>query len=172
MDGGRLGVADCSYDMKRTRTIKGRQTKMWTLEGGGRNKKRTWSLRYRIVEPGHEAHQRIAWPHAAHGEHLLTTRAMRMGGVWSRTSLHASPLSEVRAHCGVVLVGECAPPPSIGLYDYCTSVRTFAHVETWEPLALYRCNDDEEIGDDVEWSWKFDSAQRRWKLVVHTVSIS
>ncbi|CAL5005570.1 unnamed protein product [Urochloa decumbens] len=164
---GRLGLAVCSYEMKRTRTVKGCQTKVWMLEGGGKTKK-TWALRYRIVEPGWEEplHQ-IAWPYAVHGEHILTTRNKR--GCES-VSLHASPMSEARAHCGVVRTEKCAPPPSVGLYDNCRSVRTFAHVETREPLALYRCNDDDDdkIGDDgVEWSWKFDSEQGRWKLMLH-----
>ncbi|CAL5013191.1 unnamed protein product [Urochloa decumbens] len=164
---GRVGLAVCSYEMKRTRTLKGCQTKVWMLEGGGKNKK-TWALRYRIVEPGRDKpfHQ-IAWPHAVHGEHLLTTRNKRE---YELVSLHASPMSEVRAHCGVVRTDECAPPPSVGLYDNCRSVRTFAHVETREPLALYRCNDDDEdeVDDDVvEWTWKFDGEQGRWKLMLH-----
>ncbi|CAL4999500.1 unnamed protein product [Urochloa decumbens] len=139
---------------------------VWMLEGGGKNKK-TWALRYRIVEPGWEEplHQ-IAWPYAVHGEHILTTRNKRG---YESVSLHASPMSEARAHCGVVRTEKCAPPPSVGLYDNCCSVRTFAHVETREPLAVYRCNDDDDkIGDDVvEWSWNFDSEQGRWKLMLH-----
>ncbi|CAO2211341.1 unnamed protein product [Urochloa humidicola] len=163
---GRLGLAVCSNEMKRTRTLKGCQTKVWMLEGGGRDKKKTWALRYRIVEPGREKplHQ-IARPHAVHGEHLLTTRQNRG---YESVSLHASPMSEVRAHCGVVRTEECAPPPSVGMYDECHIVRTFAHVETREPLALYRCDEDEEIGDDVDWSWKFDSEQGRWKLMIRS----
>ncbi|CAO2169503.1 unnamed protein product [Urochloa humidicola] len=103
---GRLGLAVCSYEMKRARTLKGCQTKVWMLEGGGRNKKKTWALRYTIVEPGWDGplHQ-IAWSHAVHGEHVLTIRNKRGYEV---VSLHASPMSEVRAHCGVVRTEECA----------------------------------------------------------------
>ncbi|CAO2184071.1 unnamed protein product [Urochloa humidicola] len=167
---GRLGLAVCSYKMKRARTLKGHQTKVWMLEGGGRNKKKTWALRYRIVQPRWEwdkPHHQIAWPHAVHGEHLLTIR--NKSGYGELVSLHASPTSEVRVHCVVVRTEDCAPPPPlVGLYDNCRSVRTFAHVETREPLSLYRC-DDEEIGDDVEyWTWKFDSEQGRWKLMLHS----
>jgi hypothetical protein len=49
-------------------------------------------------------------------------------------SLHASPLSEVKNQCGVVRT-VCAPPP-INMYDSCRSLRTFAYMETLEPVAF------------------------------------
>jgi hypothetical protein len=130
---------------------------VWILEdGGGRNKKRTtWVLRYKIEAPRQEPLQGIAWPHVIHGEHVLTTRAR---GGDRRVSLHAHRLSEARTE---------RTPPSIGLYDDCRSLRTFAYVETTEPLALYGC-DGGDIGDDEEWSWIWtfdvDGREGRWRL--------
>ena len=125
------------------------------LEDGG-NKKGTWVLRYKIDEPGQEPLQGIAWPHVIHGEHVLTTRRARRGD--RRVSLHAHRLSEARSE---------RTPPSIGLYADCHSLRTFAYVETTEPLALYGC-DGGDIGDDEEWRWirmfDVDDMEPRWRL--------
>ncbi|RLN03276.1 hypothetical protein C2845_PM13G21100 [Panicum miliaceum] len=145
-------------------TLKGTRTEVWILEDeGGRNEKGTtpWVLRHTIVEPGQEQLQAIARPHFTHGEHILTT--MERGNRW--VSLHATHLSEARTHRGVVQI-EGTPPSTIGLYDDCNPNRlgTFAYFETTEPLALYRCDDDGDIGDDEEWSWKFDRWERQWKL--------
>ena len=122
--------------------------------GRRRNKKWKWALRYKIEEPLQE----IVWPHVVviHGEHVLTTRVTTGCGRW--VSLHAHRLSEARSE---------RTPPSIGLYADCHSLRTFAYVETTEPLALYGC-DGGDIGDDEEWRWirmfDVDDMESRWRL--------
>lgn len=132
---------------------------VWMLDGAGRNKKRrTWVLRYKVVEPGQELPQGIAWPHATHGEHVLTTRASVR---YDRVSLHACRLSEETTRGGVV---RTEGSPSIGLYDDCYDLQTFAYVETTEPLAIYGAS-DYDIGDNEMWDWRFDSREGRWKLM-------
>ncbi|KAF8646710.1 hypothetical protein HU200_065712 [Digitaria exilis] len=121
---------------------------IWVLDDRRRNKAGTtpWVLQNTIVEPGKDKpDQKIAWPHVTHGEHVLTTQECGKNLV----SLNAWPLSEGKTtttHHGGVVRLEQSPPPWIGAY-YCSGIRTFAYVETTEPLALYACYDG-EFGDE------------------------
>ncbi|CAO2191894.1 unnamed protein product [Urochloa humidicola] len=151
---GRLGIAVCSFELY------GSKTEVWVLEEGGRHTKRTWVLQCKIEERGHRPLQEIALPHATHGEHVLTTMARGRKSV----SLHVQCLSEARTHGGMVWMEERTPSPSIGQYDNCSGISTFAYVETKEPLALY-AYDDGEVGENDDWEWELDSRERRWKLV-------
>ncbi|KAF8750998.1 hypothetical protein HU200_012294 [Digitaria exilis] len=120
---------------------------VWMLDDGGRSTKNppAWVLRCKVVDPGLELPQGIALPHFIHGEHVLTTL-----GLYGQVSLHACRLNRKRTHGGVVLTEDSR---TICLYDGCHSLRTFAYVETTEPLALYGGNDC-DIGDCEGWDWR------------------
>ncbi|CAO2207119.1 unnamed protein product [Urochloa humidicola] len=153
---GRLGLAVCSYDQKEGKC----KSEVWMLEGeGGRQTKGTWVLQCKVEEPGRNPLlQQVASPHAIHGEHVLVTT----GATERLVSLHAHRLSEAKTHGGMVPM-KCTTSPWIGQY-YNNVIRTFAYVETKEPLALY-AYDDGEIGEDEDWNWVLDSREKRWKLV-------
>ncbi|CAL5005573.1 unnamed protein product [Urochloa decumbens] len=165
---GRLGYVVCSHDMKRARTLKGTKTEVWVLEDGGRDKKRSWVLLHTIAEPGSRAPQGIAWPHFIHGENVLTTQGD--GESWASLHAYSLNLSEPRMNRrGVVHQMESTPPPLICLY--CSSLQTFAYVETTEPLALYGCDDGSKVVDCEEWIWYYRRSRGRWELIRNCSSL-
>ncbi|CAO2202331.1 unnamed protein product [Urochloa humidicola] len=155
---GRLGFAVCSYDQKDSKC----KTEVWMLEAGGRHGMGNWVLRCKIEDPGRNPLQQVASPLAIHGEHVLVTTPVT--GRPSSLHLHAHSLSEAKTH-GAVVPMECTPSsPWISPYGNMDGIRTFAYVETKEPLALYAFVDG-KIGEDEEWSWVLDSSKTRWTLV-------
>ncbi|KAF8646716.1 hypothetical protein HU200_065718 [Digitaria exilis] len=159
---GRLVFALCFRETKQGRMLKGIHAKVWILDDGETSKNPPeWVLLCTVVDSGQELPQGIALPHVIHGEHILTTQARAGYEYDRRVSLHACHLSEARTLDGVVRM---EGSPSIGMYDACRSLQTFAYVETMEPLALYRGNGC-GIGDSEEWDWRFDGGERRWKLM-------
>ncbi|XP_052164997.1 F-box protein At3g07870-like [Oryza glaberrima] len=129
---GRLGVA-VSVSMA-TST----DTDVWVLEGGGGGGgERRWSRRYSVRVHGVE--QQLAWPHFAHGEHVLTTSTHCS----IRGFLYAHRLSDDgrrRLQCSAVRINERRPGKVVGSFGACyrRDLRTFAYVETTEPVSVFR----------------------------------
>ncbi|CAL4900538.1 unnamed protein product [Urochloa decumbens] len=129
---GKLGLAarrPCDGDMSKT--------EVWVLEGG-KEQEMAWVKRCTVLAGGAVTRQEIALPHAMHGEHVLTTY---MPGVLSgRQQLTLSahrPRDERKTRpCGVVRVDVPKPETVVGVFESC-GVRTFAYVETGEPLSFY-----------------------------------
>ncbi|CAL4999566.1 unnamed protein product [Urochloa decumbens] len=122
---GRLGLAVTAY-----RTEK---TELWVLGDDGRQR---WSKRYsvRVEGVGH----RLAAPHFAHGgEYVLTVQSEG----WEKRHLHSHRMrdagrrlltSEVRS----VRIEE--PGTAVASFKEPGCLRTFAYVETTEPLSVYK----------------------------------
>uniref|UniRef100_A0A0E0AX02 F-box domain-containing protein n=1 Tax=Oryza glumipatula TaxID=40148 RepID=A0A0E0AX02_9ORYZ len=127
---GRLGVA-VSVSMA-TST----DTDVWVLEGGGGGGgEGRWSRRYSVRVHGVE--QQLAWPHFAHGEHVLTTSTHCS----IRGFLYAHRLSDDgrrRLQCSVVRINERRSGKVVGSFGACyrRDLRTFAYVETTEPVSV------------------------------------
>ncbi|CAL4900539.1 unnamed protein product [Urochloa decumbens] len=146
--GRKLGLVVVSDAPDEFKTSK---TEVWVLEDG------TWVERYTVLADGwYRPPQKIALPHFAHGEHVLT---IYKPFTWTCASCELTleahrPRQERKMRtCGMVRVGAPRPETTVGVYDIWSDLRTFAYVETREPLLVYgekprRINDnwDEEFG--------------------------
>ncbi|CAM0885006.1 unnamed protein product [Alopecurus aequalis] len=112
---GRLGVVVGGGD----------SVTVWVLEDEG------WSRRYVVEARLWQTEQRLRWevtmPHFAHGDYVLTH-----GG--SGKSIDGSKMSQARG--GMVQIRCNEPPESVLCHRYHIH-RTFAYVETNEPLSIY-----------------------------------
>ncbi|CAN6328406.1 unnamed protein product [Urochloa humidicola] len=123
------------------------KTEVWVLEGG-KEEERAWAKRYTLLAHGVYPRQEIARPHVEHGEHVLTTceHALTASELWSgglrRLSLNACrPRDERKMRaCAMVRVGAPRAETVVGMYDGAKSLRTFAYVETREPVLVYADN--------------------------------
>uniref|UniRef100_A0A0D9X995 F-box domain-containing protein n=1 Tax=Leersia perrieri TaxID=77586 RepID=A0A0D9X995_9ORYZ len=97
------------------------KTEVWVLEGGAAGG-RKWSRQYSVQV--HGANRQMVWPHFAHGDHALTASTWR----------HA------RLQCREARINEKMPGKAAGKYKSRTydDIRTFAYVETNEPLNVYK----------------------------------
>lgn len=87
----------------------------------------------------HGVEQQLAWPHFAHGEHVLTTSTHCS----IRGFLYAHRLSDDgrrRLQCSAVRINERRPGKVVGSFGACyrRDLRTFAYVETTEPVSVFR----------------------------------
>ncbi|CAO2162900.1 unnamed protein product [Urochloa humidicola] len=74
---------------------------------------------------------RVAAPHFAHcGEYMLTVQSER----WDKKHLHAHKMRD--AGVWSVRIGE--PGTAVAYCKDASDVRTFAYVETTEPLSIYK----------------------------------
>ncbi|KAL6610034.1 hypothetical protein ACP70R_040003 [Stipagrostis hirtigluma subsp. patula] len=139
------------------------RTEVWVLEGG-REEERAWVKRYTLLAHGGRERQDIALPLVAHGEHVLTTSWC--SGWWkarASLSLHArKPRQERKLGRGVLRVGAPRLWTLVGEYES-LNLRTFAYVETREPVVVYGGHSFEngetsreellaDDGEDNEWS--------------------
>ncbi|CAN6337727.1 unnamed protein product [Urochloa humidicola] len=114
------------------------KTEVLELEGG-KGKERAWDKRYTVLAHGVYPRQEVARPHVVHGEHVLTTYEL-WGGL-RRLNLNAHHPRDERKmwSCAMVRVGAPRAETMVGMYDAC-SLRTFAYVETREPVFVYGDN--------------------------------
>ncbi|CAL5005521.1 unnamed protein product [Urochloa decumbens] len=123
---GRLGLAVTAYRMPADKT------ELWVLGDGTGGGAQGWSKRYSVRVEG----VRLAEPHFAHGgEYVLTVQG------WEKSHLHAHRMrdagrkllsSEVRS----VRIEE--PGTALASFKEPGCLRTFAYVETTEPLSVYK----------------------------------
>ncbi|CAL5005522.1 unnamed protein product [Urochloa decumbens] len=138
---GRLGLA--VSDGRRTAPSK---TELWVLGDGGAGGggRQGWSKRYSVqytvrVEG---VDQRLAAPHFAHGgEYVLTVQTEG----WRKMHLHAHRMRDAgkRLQSGEVRSVRIGGEPGTAV-AYCkdaNELRTFAYVETTEPLSVYKVDD-------------------------------
>ncbi|CAL4900534.1 unnamed protein product [Urochloa decumbens] len=126
---GRLGlvVRRANHEPKRPKT-----TEVWVLEGESAEE-RAWVKSFTVEAQGEARRQEIALPHVAHGNHVLTTSQQRRDGVlWLTLNAHRLR-GERKLRCGVARVGATSAETRLGEYDS-PSIRTFAYVETREPV--------------------------------------
>ncbi|KAL6859049.1 hypothetical protein ACP4OV_018051 [Aristida adscensionis] len=72
------------------------------------------------------------------------------------------PREEKTLQGGVVRITAGAPGTAVGAYGG-RRLRTFAYVETMEPLGVYGCG-GLQIDGSKGWEWKFDCEEKSWKL--------
>ncbi|CAN6337729.1 unnamed protein product [Urochloa humidicola] len=133
---GRLGLAarrPCDGGMSKT--------EVWVLEGGGSGREQqqemAWVKRCTVLAGGAVTRQQIALPHAVHGEHVLTTYMPRVvRGLQLTLSAHRPHEVRKMRQCGMVRIDAPKVESVVGVYESC-GVRTFAYVETREPLSVY-----------------------------------
>ncbi|CAO2173245.1 unnamed protein product [Urochloa humidicola] len=132
---GRLGLA---VSADRTTPTK---TEVWVLGDDGRQ---GWSRRYSVRVHGVE--QRLAAPHFAHGgEYVLTVQSKK----WGRKHVYAHRLRDAgrRLQNGEVRSVRIGDPGTT--VAYCKDgyyIRTFAYVETTEPLSVYKVDGRVRVG--------------------------
>uniref|UniRef100_A0A0E0LWB8 F-box domain-containing protein n=1 Tax=Oryza punctata TaxID=4537 RepID=A0A0E0LWB8_ORYPU len=126
---GRLAVAAIVTQPTNTKT------EVWVLEGGAGG--RRWNRRYSVQL--HGADRQMVWPHFAHGDHAMTGSTWRYSR--SHDFLYVHKLSGGKnLQCREARINGKMRGKAVGKYECRTydDVRTFAHVETTEPLNVYR----------------------------------
>ncbi|XBH97916.1 hypothetical protein VPH35_127520 [Triticum aestivum] len=122
-------------------------TEVWVMEGKPTARQVRWSRWYvvRISMPNHWLREprakprRLTWPLLVHGEHILTWEWSQYGRAF--VLYRHTPVQDTRrAKHGVVDISEKnrgAVVATINRLSYHDDRRTFAYVETQEPLSVY-----------------------------------
>uniref|UniRef100_A0A0E0AX04 F-box domain-containing protein n=1 Tax=Oryza glumipatula TaxID=40148 RepID=A0A0E0AX04_9ORYZ len=137
---GRLAVAAIVTQPTNTKT------EVWVLEGGAGG--RRWIRRYSVQLHGPD--RQMVWPHFAHGDHAMTASTWQYSR--SHELLYVHRLSGGKGlQCREARINGKSPGKAVGKYDRRTyrDLRTFAFVETTEPLNVYSGHGCRHIGKEI-----------------------
>ncbi|CAL5005578.1 unnamed protein product [Urochloa decumbens] len=113
------------------------RTEVWVL-GGGREGARAWSCRYKVQVHGapRATRQELARPHFGftRGEFVLTNGRKD----WENAVFAHRLPGAGKLQCGEVRINERKPGTAVARLPNAYDIRTFAYVETTEPLSVYR----------------------------------
>ena len=121
-------------------------TQVWVLEGGAGG--RRWIRRYSVQLHGPD--RQMVWPHFAHGDHAMTASTWQYSR--SHELLYVHRLSGGKGlQCREARINGKSPGKAVGKYDRRTyrDLRTFAFVETTEPLNVYSGHGCRHIGKEI-----------------------
>lgn len=119
---------------------------VWVLDGGLSTERRprvNWTHWYslQVHAPRHQPkwheRQHLTLPHFSYdGEHILTRECLR-----GECALYKHrPLDDTKSQCGTVRISERNPGKEVARIRTCEDTfKTFAFVDTSEPLGVYRC---------------------------------